>query len=127
MPWTGPMFLAAALALCGLPLSGVFRSEFQIVVGGFAQAQYVGVTLLIVFVNLAFFGIIWHTGRMVLSAPAAPGDAGAADVPLARERSAWMIAGMLGCLIVVVALGVHLPGDLSALLANARHRLAFPA
>ena len=31
MPWTGPMFLAAALALCGLPLSGVFRSEFQIV------------------------------------------------------------------------------------------------
>ena len=31
------MFLAAALALCGLPLSGVFRSEFQIVVGGFAQ------------------------------------------------------------------------------------------
>ena len=32
MPWSGPMFLAAALALCGLPLSGVFRSEFQIVV-----------------------------------------------------------------------------------------------
>ena len=38
MPWTGPMFLAAALALCGLPLSGVFRSEFQIVAGGFARA-----------------------------------------------------------------------------------------
>ena len=37
MPWTGPMFIAAALALCGLPLSGVFRSEFEIVVGGFAR------------------------------------------------------------------------------------------
>ena len=61
------MFLAAALALCGLPLSGVFRSEFQIVAGGFAEPQYVGVTLLLVFVNLAFFGIIWHAGRMVLS------------------------------------------------------------
>src|ERR1700691_3978018 len=55
MPFTGPMFMAAALALCGLPLSGVFRSEFQIVIGGFAQAQYVGVALLLVFVILAFF------------------------------------------------------------------------
>jgi hypothetical protein len=37
-----------------------------------------------------------------------------------------MIAGMLGCAVVVVALGVHLPGDLSALLTNASHRLAAP-
>ena len=73
MPWTGPMFLAAALALSGLPLSGVFRSEFEIVVGGFARPQYVGVSLLLVFVNLAFFGVIWHAGRMVLSPQAAPG------------------------------------------------------
>jgi hypothetical protein len=34
---------------------------------------------------------------------------------------------MLGCLFVVVALGVHLPGDLAALLNNAGHRLAVPA
>ena len=129
MPWTGPMFLAAALALCGLPLSGVFRSEFQIVVGGFAHAQYVGVTLLLVFVNLAFFGIIWHAGRMVLSRPdqAPAADGGPAAVAVARERSAWMVAGMLGCLLVSIALGVHLPGDLSALLTSAAHRLAVPA
>jgi hydrogenase-4 component F len=125
MPWTGPMFLAAALALCGLPLSGVFRSEFEIVVGGFAHSQYVGVTLLLVFVNVAFFGIIWHTGRMVLSAPA--GRVSGAPALVARERSAWMIAGMIGCLFVVVALGVHLPGDLAALLDNAGHRLAVPS
>jgi hydrogenase-4 component F len=99
----------------------VFRSEFQIVAGGFAEPQYVGVALLLVFVNLAFFGIIWHTGRMVLS-PAA------SDAPTAAgECSRWMVAGMLGCLFVVVALGVHLPGDLSALLSNASHRLAVPA
>jgi len=130
MPWTGPMFLAAALALSGLPLSGVFRSEFEIVAGGFAQPQYVGVVILLVFVNLAFFGIVWHAGRMVLSPPAEPqptagGSTGGAAV-VVRERSAWMIAGMLGCLFVVVALGVHLPGDLSALLTSAGHRLAQP-
>jgi hydrogenase-4 component F len=124
MPWTGPMFLAAALALCGLPLSGVFRSEFEIVAGGFAHSQYVGVTLLLVFVNVAFFGIIWHTGRMVLST-AAETTSGEPE-PAAGERSWWMIAGMLGCLFVVVALGVHLPGDLAALLNNAGHRLAVP-
>jgi hydrogenase-4 component F len=127
MPWTGPMFLAAALALSGLPLSGVFRSEFQIVAGGFAQPQYVGVTILLVFVNVAFFGIVWHTARMVLG-PAAETGGPRSDAPLSAvgERSAWMIAGMLGCLFVVVALGVHLPGDLSALLSNAGHRLAAP-
>ncbi len=124
MPWTGPMFLAAALALSGLPLSGVFRSEFEIVVGGFARPQYVAVTLLLVFVNLAFFGIIWNTGRTVLGPAVRPGASSA--LPLARERSGWMVAGMLGCLFVVVALGVHLPGDLSALLNNAGHSLAVP-
>jgi hydrogenase-4 component F len=123
MPWTGPMFLAAALALSGLPLSGVFRSEFEIVVGGFAKPQYVGVALLLVFVNLAFFGIIWHAARMVLGqAPAAD-----PDLPRPRERSRWMIAAMLGCLLVSVGLGVHLPGDLTTLLHNAGARLAAPA
>jgi hydrogenase-4 component F len=123
MPWTGPMFLAAALALSGLPLSGVFRSEFEIVAGGFARPQYVGVTLLLVFVNLAFFGIIWHTGRMVLGQATQP----IPGAPAPRERSGWMVAGMLACLFVVIALGVHLPGDLSTLLSNASHRLAVPA
>jgi hydrogenase-4 component F len=118
MPWTGPMFLAAALALCGLPLSGVFRSEFQIVAGGFASSQYLPVALLIVFVNVAFFGILWHAGRMVLSS--------AGDGTHRGERSAWLVAGMLGCLFVVIALGVHVPGDLMSLLHNAGLRLDHP-
>jgi hydrogenase-4 component F len=128
MPWTGSMFLAAALALCGLPLSGVFRSEFEIVAGGFARPQYVGVTLLLVGVNLAFFGVVAHAARMILSRPG-EGDArlvagGSAAV---GERSVWMLAGMAGCLFVSVALGVHLPAQLGSLLASAVHRLAVPA
>ncbi|OJU80926.1 MAG: hypothetical protein BGO11_16295 [Solirubrobacterales bacterium 70-9] len=117
-PWSGPIFLAAALALCGLPLSGVFRSEFEIVCGGFAQPAYVGVAILIVFVNVAFFGILWHAARMVLT----PAPEGA--VP--HEASAWMVGAMLCCLFVVVALGVHLPSDLSTLLDNASERLSVP-
>ena len=115
LPFSGPMFMAAALALCGLPVTGIFRSEFQIVSGGFAEPAYVGVALLLVFVNLAFFGVLWHTGRMVLTP--APADA------VRGETSWWMVAAMSACLLVVVGLGLHLPGDLSALLQHAADSL----
>jgi hydrogenase-4 component F len=111
LPVSGPMFLAAALALSGLPVAGVFRSEFQIVSGGFSRPAYVWVALLLVFVNLAFLGVVWHAGRIVLS----PGDG-----PTARaEPSWWMVAAMGACLVAVVGLGFHLPGGLAALLQHA--------
>jgi hydrogenase-4 component F len=119
LPWSGPMFLAAVLALCGLPVSGVFRSEFQIVSGGLAGSQYVGVAIVLVFVNVAFFGLLWHAARMVLG-PASPGAP-------RGEISPWMVAGMAGCLVVLVALGVHLPDRLSALLDHAVALLHAPA
>lgn len=87
-------------------------------VGGFAAPQYVGVALLVVFVNLAFFGISWHAGRMVLTPPA---------TSIARgEASAWMVGAMLACLVLVVALGLHVPGDLTRLLSAASRGLAQP-
>jgi hydrogenase-4 component F len=119
LPWSGPMFLAAALALSGLPISGVFRSEFQIVAGGFSRPEYLWVTLLLIFVNLAFFGVVWHTGRMVLS------SAARATAPRG-ETSWWMVGAMTACLFVVVALGVHLPSELASLIDNATRRLAAP-
>lgn len=111
LPLSGPMFLAAALALSGLPVAGVFRSEFQIVSGGFSQPAYVGVAFLLVFVNVAFLGVLWHAGRMVLT-PAEPGAA-------RGETSWWMVAAMAICLFVVVGLGLHLPAGLSSLLHHA--------
>ena len=111
LPYSGPMFFAAILALCGLPLSGVFRSEFQIISGGLASSNYAGVAILLVFVNVAFFGLLWHASQMVLSAP---------DGSVARgEVSPWMVAGMAGCLVVVLALGLHVPGRLTDLLTQA--------
>jgi hydrogenase-4 component F len=111
LPFSGPMFLAAALALGGLPLSGVFRSEFQIVSGGFSKPAYVWVALLLVFVNVAFFGVIWSAGRMVLTP---------ATGLTARGETSWlMVAAMGACFIVVIGLGLHVPGDLAALLRHA--------
>jgi hydrogenase-4 component F len=119
LPFSGPMFLAATLALAGLPLSGVFRSEFQIVVGGFSRPEYVWVTLLLVFVNVAFFGVVWHAGQMVLT----PADAGAV-----RGETSWlMVAAMAACLVVVVAFGVHQPTALKSLLDHAATLLGVPS
>jgi purine-cytosine permease-like protein len=73
----------------------------------------------VVFVNVAFFGVVWHAGRMVLSEPLADG-------PPVGETSWWMVGAMGACLFVVVALGVHLPSDLSTLLSNARSLLDSP-
>ena len=40
LPWTGPLFLLAVLALCAMPPFGIFRSEFQIVAGGLDAHHY---------------------------------------------------------------------------------------
>ncbi len=37
LPWSGPLFLLAVLALSAMPPFGIFRSEFQIVAGGFGS------------------------------------------------------------------------------------------
>jgi hydrogenase-4 component F len=117
LPWSGTMFLLAGLALSGLPISGVFRSEFQVVTAGFANPSYIAAALLIILVNLAFFGVIWHIGRMTL----------ATQPTLEREShgetSRWMVAAMLGCLVVVVGLGLHIPGSLEQLLSDAARTL----
>jgi hydrogenase-4 component F len=111
LPASGPMFLAAALALSGLPLSGIFRSEFQIVSGGFSRPAYVWVALLVVLVNVAFFGIVWHAGRMVLTP--------APDAAPRGETSWWIVGAMAACFVVVVGLGLHLPSPLADLLHSA--------
>jgi hydrogenase-4 component F len=117
LPWSGPMFLAAGLALSGLPVSAVFRSEFQVVIAGFANPSYAAVSLLVILVNLSFFGVMWHVGRMCLS----PGAADTAQA--AGETSRWMVGAMVACLVVLVGLGVHVPQSLSELLNHAAQSL----
>ncbi len=107
------MFLLAALALSGLPISGIFRSEFQIVSGGFARPDYAWAALLVVLLNVAFFGVLWHVARMVLGG-------GGGDPPVERrEMSWWMVVPMVVCVVAVIGLGFHVPGSLSDLLSTA--------
>jgi hydrogenase-4 component F len=113
LPWSGPLFLLAVLALSAFPPFGIFRSEFEIVAGGLSSGNYTAAALLIVLVTVAFFGLI-TSATSVLLAPA-PGRE-----PMARgEPSAWMVVPVLAGLAVLVLLGVHPPGELTSLITTA--------
>jgi hydrogenase-4 component F len=119
LPWSGPLFLAAILALCAMPPFGIFRSEFEIVRGGLATGANVPAVILVVLVTVAFLGLTLATNRMMLSPPRhLPGEE--AGPALTRgEPSAWMVAPVAAGLVALLVLGVHPPGELTGLLARA--------
>jgi len=110
LPWSGPLLLVAVLALSAMPPFGIFRSEFQIVAGGFAASRNAAAAVLIVAVTVAFLGLSLSANRMLL----APGTG---RLPRG-EPSAWMVVPVLAGVAVLVLLGVHPPADLAALLAR---------
>lgn len=71
LPWSGPMFLVSIFALSALPPFGLFRSEFEIVTGGFADSRHVAGALLIVLVSVAFLGLTVATTRILFQPDAA--------------------------------------------------------
>jgi hydrogenase-4 component F len=115
LPWSGPMFLVAVFALSAMPPFGLFRSEFQIVSGGFAHARNVATAALVILVNLAFLGLGWATTRVLFGPqPAESTD----DLPaLSRgEPSGWMVTPVVVGVLVLLVLGVAPPTQLVALL-----------
>jgi hydrogenase-4 component F len=152
LPWSGPLFLLAILALGAMPPFGIFRSEFEIVEGGFASASNVAAAILIIGVTVAFFGLAAATTRMLLSSGGAAGEqrpaarspvlataggAAGAEAPEERavqraapvtvprgEPSAWMVVPVAAGAVVLIVLGVHPPAELTDLLARAVRELS---
>jgi hydrogenase-4 component F len=151
LPWSGPLFLAAILALGAMPPFGIFRSEFEIVTGGLAASRNVGTVILVVGVTVAFLGLSLAANRMLLSpsggpgapsgGPGGPGGPGSglaaspvaspvagAAVTLARgEPSAWMVVPVAVGLAVLLVLGLHPPPELTGLMDRAVTQLGGPA
>ena len=71
LPWSGPLFLAAVLALSAMPPFGIFRSEFQIVAGGLGSGRYAATAVLIILVTVAFSGLTASASRTLLQPPQA--------------------------------------------------------
>jgi hydrogenase-4 component F len=146
LPWSGPLFLFSILALGAMPPFGIFRSEFEIVAGGFATSSHVAAAILIIGVTVAFFGLAASTTPMLMlprvlvrrpvaepalavaraGGPAAasvptPGGDGQAwsPEPARGEPSAWMVVPVVAGALALIVLGVHPPAELNELLARA--------
>ena len=124
LPWSGPLFLIAVLALSAMPPFGLFRSEFQIVAGGFAHGRNVLTSVLVCLVTLAFLGLSLATTR-ILFRPETDDSADAAPALTRGEPSRWMVAPVVAGVLVLLVLGLAPPPDLVELLnSGARELLA---
>ena len=112
LPWSGPLFLAAILALSAMPPFGIFRSEFEIVAGGLSASRDTAAAILVVLVTVAFLGLSATTNKILLTPRREPG-------PARGEPSIWMVAPVLAGVIALLVLGLHPPGELLNVLDRA--------
>jgi hydrogenase-4 component F len=116
LPWSGPLFLLAVFALSALPPSGIFRSEFQIVAGGFGSGSYAAAAVLIIGVTVAFFGLTASTTSMLFTS--------AQGARARSEPSVWMVVPVVAGVVVLFLLGLHPPAELTGLISRAVTQLA---
>lgn len=128
LPWSGPMLVAAVLALSAMPPFGIFRSEFLIVSGGLSDPRDAVAAVLVILVTVAFFGLSWSTTRTMLTPEVtATSRSGTATLtPPKGEVSRWIVAAMVLGLLALLILGVHPPAQLSHLLDRAAKELGSP-
>ncbi|QLL05343.1 proton-conducting transporter membrane subunit [Mycobacterium vicinigordonae] len=123
LPWSGPLFLIAVLALSAMPPFGLFRSEFQIVSGGFAHPRNAAAAALVCLVTLAFLGLTLATTRILFRVhPTDPTATDTARIP--GEPSRWMVTPVVAGVLALLVLGLAPPADLVNLLNHGASELA---
>ena len=119
-PTSGIALIFGGLAISGAPPMAVFLSEFSIFKSGIAQGRYVVTGLLVLFIAVAFFGILWHLTRMVFGAP--PSDRKEPE-PKIHLPFTCRLTLLLAALPVLV-FGLYIPKPLHALIDLAATALA---
>jgi hydrogenase-4 component F len=108
MPWTGSLFATGILALVGLPPFGLFVSEFLLVQAAVVDRKLWLAVIVLALLLTAFVSLIGHVNRMLYGV--AP-----EGVRVGEQRS-WPVAALLVPVVILVVLGVSLPGALSTLI-----------
>ena len=96
----------------------MFLSEFSIFRAGLEQRHYLTTALLVVFITVAFFGILLHVNRMVFGRPAETPTPAHAGLPFTCMLTLVLAA------IPVLLLGVYQPLWLHDLLTLAASNLS---
>jgi len=111
LPWTGGLFLVAALAVTGIPPFSLFQSEFLALSAALAADRPWAAGLFIAGIAAIFAGFLVHISRLTLGQP------GREAVPGAEGR--WKLGAMLLVAAPVVTLGLFLPAPLYELARRA--------
>jgi hydrogenase-4 component F len=116
MPATGGLFAAGVLALMGLPPFGLFVSEFLLFRAGFASGHVVAAAAALLLVGVGFVGLASHLGRMLHGA--------VPDGVPVGERPWWVLAPIAASVLVLVVLGLVLPGGVAHLIGRIAEAIA---
>jgi hydrogenase-4 component F len=121
-PLTGAALLLAALAVGGSPPFGLFLSEFTIVRAGLERSSIALVAGLIALLVVVFVALVSVTAEMTLGGSPVRPTAG----PAHRARSERIIAAtpLIAGLVILLALGLWIPGHLDTLIMNSIHAIS---
>jgi hydrogenase-4 component F len=108
LPLSGPLFLAAMLALLGLPPFGLFVTEIMIVGAGFAAGHTVAALAALALLVVAFAGVLRALQPMLHGEPG----------QRARERRTWASLPLIAALVVLLFTGLAWPPGLATTLAR---------
>lgn len=106
-PIAGFFMLIGALGIAGAPPFVVFLSELSIIKAGLTSGQYGVAGLLIIFIVIAFFGVIYQMNYMVF---------GKATMTRKTPPPIMCIAAMVIVTMPILLLGVYIPGAVYELL-----------
>lgn len=112
VPLWGKAFFLSILVLIGVAPFSIFMSEFLIVKQAFFQGRYFIVGLFLFCVLAVFFGALKH----VLAVSFGGGDS---TQPLAKKPRLSDILIVLGCMVVLLLLGIWIPAPFATFLKNA--------
>ena len=116
-PISAALLFVGLFAVTGSPPFGLFVSEFSIVSGAIREHHAWVAAALLVLLSIIFVGI----GGMLLGVVFGE-QAGDSDVSAGRE-SAWLVAGPLALGVIVLFLGLYIPGPLRSSLIDAARLL----
>ncbi|HUW63455.1 MAG TPA: proton-conducting transporter membrane subunit [Spirochaetia bacterium] len=109
MPFTGVVFLAATLAIAGLPPSGIFVSELAVLIAGFHTYPAAAVVLLVL-LAMVFIGLVRSVAGMVFGQP----EPGVPELKISGWSNLAMGLNMLIIILPGLALLPLLPSLLGA-------------
>jgi len=110
-PITATLLMLAALSLAGVPPFSIFVSELLVLRAGIGGGHWVALALFLTMVVIIFAGLLHHAGAMVFGEPTAAAR---------REPEAWSpLAAMLLLAVIMLVLGLTIPGRVDALLRRA--------